>query len=500
VKKKQYILAIDQGTSSTKTLIIDDAGLVMARASAPLQTNYLADGFVEQDPEAIYQSVCNSVAVCLQQFKQTSGDEQMIIACGISNQRETFIVWDQLGKPLYNAVVWQCRRSLAICERLIESGLQARIKASTGLPVDPYFSGTKLIWLYENNIEVKKAIDEGQAYFGTVDTWLLYKLTKGKSYVTDYTNASRTLFFNLITLSWDIELLQIFGLSKINLPVCAASAFSFGSTNFDGLLQNPIPISALIGDAHAAAFGEGCLTPGSAKATMGTGCSVFMNTGEQLTVDSGDLVTTICFSTANQVFYALEGVIVSCGATMEWLKQSMGLFTDAAETAAMASAVTDNNGVYLVPAFSGLGAPHWDMHRKATISGLSFSANRNHLVRAALESIPYQVMDVVLAMEKITHVQLQQLMVDGGLSANEFVLQFLASLLGKPVANIGLADVSALGAAYLAALQNGIFTSLQQVAGLNKIEKIYHPQKDDQMLTAYAGWSAAVAIGKTVHK
>ena len=352
---KKYILSIDQGTSSTKSLLFDEKGQQVAKGVELLQTTYGNNGFVEQDPEDIYLNVLQSLAKCLDNFKANGGVLNEIAACGISNQRETFVIWDENGKPLHNAVVWQCKRSTGICERLSAAGFGDQVTDTTGLIIDPYFSGTKLIWLYENDEPVRKAIDEGRAYFGTVDTWLLYKLTNGKSYLTDYTNASRTLFFNLRELSWDSALLRLFGLNGIKLPEPKPSSFHFGETTFNGLLTEPLPITAMIGDSHAAAFGEGCFTPGAAKATMGTGSSILMNIGSEPKWSKNGMVTTICWSTANRVDYALEGVIVSCGSTIEWLKNELGLISDSKATEAMANSVPDNNGVYLIPAFSGLG-------------------------------------------------------------------------------------------------------------------------------------------------
>jgi len=491
---KKYILSIDQGTSGTKTLIVDEEGKVLAKASEPLKTNYLNNGFVEQDPEQIFQNVLSSVEKCIEVFVNNGNDVDDIATCGISNQRETFVVWNKEGQPLYNAVVWQCKRSINICERLKEQDLEKTIRQKTGLIIDPYFSATKLIWLHENNDTVRDAIDNGDAFFGTVDTWLAYKLTKGKNYSTDYTNASRTLFFNLSTLSWDNELLTIFGLSKLHLPECKPSSHFFGETNFNGILNNTISITAMIGDSHAAAFGEGCYYPGTAKATMGTGCSILMNIGDEIKYSDNGMVTTICWSTEDKVQYALEGVIVTCGATVEWLRNELEFFSDSKQTEAMAMSVENNNGVYLIPAFSGLGAPHWHMSRKASISGLTFGANKNHIVRAALESIPYQIKDVIVAMEADTKIELNQLMVDGGISSNNFIVQFLADLLNKPVVNIGIADVSALGAAYLAGLQKGIFENIEYLSRLNTGTKIYQPVSNDKMREYYEGWKKVITM------
>jgi glycerol kinase len=491
--ENNYILAIDQGTSSTKTIVFDDQGNVLAKATEPLKTNYDEGGFVEQDPEEIYSNVLTSVKNCLLEFQKNGGDPAGIKTCGISNQRETFVVWNEFGQPLYNAVVWQCKRSVPICQRLIDGGMEAEINQKTGLIIDPYFSGTKLMWLNEHIPLVRATVGERQARFGTIDTWLLYKLTKGKKYLTDYTNASRTLFFNLHTLQWDKELLAKFGLSRLKLAELRPSSSHFGDTDFGGLLPAPIPVMSMIGDSHAAAFGEGCFAPGTAKATLGTGCSILMNIGDKPKTSGNGMITTICWSTEQQVDYALEGVIVSCGSTIEWLKNELGIIADATQTDAMANAVADNNGVYLVPAFSGLGAPHWDMNRKASISGLTFDCNKNHIVRAALESIPYQIKDVITAMQTDAGIQLSELMVHGGLTANQFVLQFLASLLDCAVVRSEMPDISALGAALLAGLKAGIFKDLTAIKKLYAQKSTIENGKfADHINGYYLGWQQAV--------
>ncbi len=489
----RYILAVDQGTSGTKSILFNQKGEAVARGTEALKTYYSEGGGVEQNPKEIYANVLASVQKCLTDFQQKGGRLEAIETCGISNQRETFIVWDQQGEPLYNAVVWQCKRSVNICNRLIKNGLQEKIQSRTGLIIDPYFSGTKLIWLYENQPEVQAAMQQGNALFGTVDTWLLYQLTQGKSYYTDHTNASRTLFFNLSTLEWDQELLEEFHLENLQLPEVKASSAYFGETNFGGLLPQPIAITALIGDSHAAAFGEGCFEPGLAKATMGTGSSILMNIGKELKRSHKGMMTTICWSTEDRTEYALEGVIVTCGATIEWLKNQLGVLEDSKQTEAMARSVADNNGVYLVPAFSGLGAPHWDMNRKASISGLTFDCNKNHLVRAALESIPYQIKDVILAMEEDADITLKELMVDGGLTSNQFVLQFLSNLLDKPVALLTFPEVSALGAAYMAGLKAGVFQNIEELKRLHTSKLMVNPDIESaQVMRNYVGWQMAV--------
>ena len=479
-------------------MIFDHNGSAVAKGSENLQTQYLADGFVEQEPELIYQNVLASVKKCLQEFAAKGFNKNDIAAIGISNQRETFVIWDKNGKPLYNAVVWQCKRSVAICEELKQKGLGQMVNQRTGLVIDPYFSATKLIWLVQNNEDVKNAIKNGEAYFGTIDTWLLYRLTNGMRYATDYTNASRTMLFNINSLHWDAELINEFGLTGINLPQIKFSSDHFGETNIDGSFDSNILITSLIGDSHAAAFGEGCLHTGTAKATLGTGCSILMNIGSRPVRSENGMITTICWSADDRIDYALEGVIVSCGATIEWLKNELNLFSDSKQTAAMANAVEDNGGVYLIPAFSGLGSPHWDMDRKASITGMTFGTTRNHIARASLESIPYQVKDVIVAMEKDAGISLTELNADGGIIANEFVIQFLADLLDKNVATIGMPDISALGAGYLAGLKVGVYKSRDALKDLNATKKIYKPKNRNEVVTkSYNGWQKAIKNGMT---
>lgn len=490
----EFILAVDQGTSGTKAVVFDAEGTVVAKATEPLTSLFPRPGFVEQDPVAIYDNVLAAVRACLTEFQDGPAAELGAIAtCGISNQRETFVLWDELGTPLCNAVVWQCKRSVEMCERLKGTALEGQIKRRTGLIVDPYFSGTKLLWLCENDPYVADTIRAGKAFFGTVDTWLLYKLTSGRRYLTDYTNASRTLLFNLDALDWDRHLLSEYGLADLRLPQAKPSSFEYGVTDFEGLLPTAIPISAMIGDSHAAAFGERCFSPGAAKATLGTGCSILLNTGAKTVASQAGMVTTVCWSTAERVDYALEGIIVTCGATINWLRDSMGMFADSRQTERMALSVEDNAGVYLVPAFSGLGAPHWKMDLRAAIMGLTLGCDKNHVVRAALESIPYQIKDVIVAMEKDSGIELKQLKVDGGITTNRFVMRFLADLLQTDVVNIGIPDVSALGAACLAGLQSGMFRDIGHLEQLNMDRQRYSPRPDAQKAhIAYDGWKRAI--------
>ncbi|TKK67011.1 glycerol kinase GlpK [Ilyomonas limi] len=488
----KYILAIDQGTSSTKSIIFDEKGKAVAKGVEPLNTRYLEHGFVEQDPEEIYQNVLSSLKKCLQDFTAKGNVVESIQAAGISNQRETFVVWDQNGEPLHPAVVWQCKRSVKVCETLQQKGLADTVQQKTGLIIDPYFSATKLIWLFQNEPQVKKAIKNGEAYFGTIDTWLLHKFTNGASYATDHTNASRTLFFNIHSLTWDKELIAAFGLTGIHLPEVKPSAASFGTSTFNGLFQQPIPITAMIGDSHAAAFGEGCFDSGTAKATMGTGCSILMNIGDKPLASQNGMVTTINWSIEGNINYALEGVIVSCGATIEWLKNELQLFSNSSETEVMAGAVDDNSGVYLIPAFSGLGSPYWQMERRASITGMSFGTTKQHIVRAALESVAYQIKDVIAAMQKDTGINLKELMVHGGLTANQFIIQFLADVLNKPVHISTMPDISALGAAYMAGLQIGVYDNMDALRTLANTKKQYAPHDTFLAERSYKGWLNAI--------
>lgn len=496
---KKYILAIDQGTSSTKTILFDESGQAAAKGSVDLKTNYFDNGFVEQNPEAIFQNVLDSVTECLKDFTKKGLNISDIVSCGISNQRETFILWDKDGKALAPAVVWACKRSINICTDLIEKGQNDFIKLKTGLLLDPYFSGTKLLWLLENDSELKQKVTNGEVYFGTVDCWLLYKLTNGTQFKTDYTNASRTLLFNIHTLDWDAEILEKWGLSNLNLPQPCPSSHDFGTVNFGTFLNNgtslSIPITSLIGDSHAATFGEGCFEKGTAKVTLGTGSSIMMNIGDKAVLSNSGMLTTICWSTEDRVDYALEGAIVSCGSTIEWLKNELQLFSSAAETAAMATAINDNAGVYLIPAFSGLGAPHWQMSRKASIEGMTFGTTKNHIVRAALESIPYQIKDVVEAMEKDMQAALKSISVNGGMTQNQFVIHFLADLLGIPLNKQKNPDVSALGAAYLSGLKSGVYESIAQLSEINtkQTEQVLANSNNDLPANGYKGWKEKIA-------
>ncbi|KAA5605333.1 glycerol kinase GlpK [Roseospira marina] len=492
-----FVLAIDQGTSGTKTLIVDGAGRVAAQGRADLPSLYPAPGWVEQDPDAIYDSVLRSAQACLSAFRDRGGRggrDAAIRACGISNQRETFVLWDDAGRPVGNAVVWQCKRSVPLCDRLVGSDVERHLRATTGLILDPYFSATKLAWMVEQDPDLRAAIAAGRVRFGTVDSWLLHRLTGGRAYAADRTNACRTLLFDIHRLSWDQDLLAAFGLEGLRLPDVHPSVHPFGATDLDGLLEAPVPITAMIGDSHAAAFGEGCFHPGEAKATLGTGSSVLLMTGERPIPSQAGMVTTIGWALPDQTMYALEGIIVTCGATLTWLRDQVGLFADSRETEALATAVPDAGGVVLIPGFAGLGAPHWKMAARGALMGLTFGTDRRHIVRAALESIGYQIKDVIAAMERDSALPLHGLRLNGGVTGNRFVVQFIADLLDAPAHTSGVEDVSALGAAFMAGLGSGLYADLGSLAQLTGGGQTYAAGTGRAAAARdYAAWQAMVA-------
>lgn len=479
--KDRFILSIDQGTSSSKVIIVDEKGNIISKASIPIKSSFPQIGYVEQDPLEIYDSVIKAVRTAVKSFSQNH-DPCRIEAIGISNQRETFMLWDDFGFRT-PAIVWQCKRSIEICERLKREGLEEIIRKKTGLTIDPYFSGTKLLHYTENNPQVLDRSDKSKLRFGTIDTWLLYCLTKGKSFMTDSTNASRTLLYNIYEHKWDSALLKIFKAENLLMATIKHSADSFGFSDCDGIIPNKIPIMSMIGDSHAAAFGEGCVREGIAKATMGTGSSIMMNTGDHATSSNDGIMNTICFDYPS-ISYAREGIIVSCGATLRWIKDNIGLFTSYEEMDKLASSVDGSDGVSLLPAFSGMGAPYWKMHAKAAIMGMTFTTTKAHILRAALESIAFQVSDILRIMGKIDILKL-----DGGLTNNRMVMQLIADLTGITVHTIGDPDVSALGAAFLAGLATGLYDSLETVEGFYKPAFIYTPQPlSDTLLSSYSTW------------
>lgn len=487
---ENYILSIDQGTSGTKAIIFSEKGEVVSKATEPLKSYYPEVGFVEQDPEEIYRNVIAAVGKCYSNFRQSYPEsDHNLISCGISNQRETFVVWDQDGKPLHNAVVWQCKRSSEICTQLEEQQLGDMITSKTGLIIDPYFSATKVSWLYQNNADFKKAVDNKKAFFGTIDAWLLFRLTKGEKYCTDHTNASRTLFYNIYELTWDTDLLEVFGLKDIRLPEVKPSASHFGSSDFEGVFNSSLPITGMIGDSHAAFFGEECYEQNMAKATLGTGSSILWNAGKKPNTKNDKIVTTIGWSTSQGVSYAYEGIIVSAGATLEWLKNQLDIFSEHSEIEPMANELPSSEGVYIVPAFSGMGAPYWQKDWKASVHGLTFGTTKAHLVRAALESIAYQIKDVITTIENEKNATLKELKVDGGMTGNKFLLQFLCDSLGKSVVNIGLADVSAYGACLIAGIGASFWKNIDDLPVISsENRKTFQPEHRTELDENYAVW------------
>ena len=445
----------------------------------PLTSHYPQEGYVEQTGKELYDSVLEAVAASVDQAEKNGYSRNEISCAGVSNQRETFILWDKNGTPLHNAIVWQCKRSIEICLELKEAGHESKIRSKTGLFIDPYFSGTKMAWLVRNNPDIARAVKEGEACFGTIDSWLLYRLTEGREYKTDYTNASRTMLFNIRELKWDTELLEILGLKGLNLPEALPSSTHFGSSDFDGLFSSPLPITGILGDSHAAAFGERCFASGDAKATLGTGSSILMNTGDIVEPEKTSMVSTICWSTADKVSYALEGIIVSCGSTLNWISSSLGFFESGKRADEIALSLKDNGNVYLVPAFSGLGAPWWKMEAKGQIHGLTFGSDKRHIVRAGLESIAYQLADVINAMKTDCGSDLNSLQIDGGISSSPFVSPLMASLLPLELYRCTLKEASALGAALIAGLGCGVYNSVDEIRELpynrEQIEKITDP-------------------------
>jgi len=497
----KYILAIDQGTSGTKSLVFSSEAKPMAKGYTSLRSQFPQTGFVEQDPEEIYQTVLSSVKECLKEFTKRGLSISDIHTCGITNQRETFLLWDHYANPLTEAVVWQCKRSVEVCQRLKQQGWELEIRERTGLLIDPYFSGTKLLWLIENEYGLKEKMDAGEVYFGTVDTWILYRLTGGKSYLTDVTNACRTMLFNINDLEWDSYLAEQFGLDSLNLPGVVHSGFDFGETTFEGLLDRPIPIEGMIGDSHAAAFGERCFEKGTAKATLGTGSSILMNTGDERFATVQGLLGTLCWSTHETVAYGLEGAIVSAGSTLEWLKNQLGLFEDASQIREICREVGTSGGVMILPAFSGMGAPFWNMDVRGKIAGLTFGSDKRHVIFAAVESIPFQIKAVIDTIHEAAGIELKELNADGGISKNELVMQMLSDLLKIKVNNPGFEDVSAWGTATIAGLKNGIFRSMDHLCELQHKVKVYTPGTGTtEIEQSYQRWNNWIVHELEQHK
>ncbi len=488
INGKKYILAIDQGTTSTRAILFDRELHIVQSAQKEIAQYFPHPGWVEQNAMEIYAS---AAAVISEVIAASGVEESEIAAIGITNQRETTIVWDkETGRPICNAIVWQCRRTADVCSAIKESGFAQTIQQKTGLLVDAYFSATKLQWILDHVPGARQLAEDGKLLFGTVDTWLIWKLTEGRAFVTDMTNASRTMLFNIHTLTWDQELCSYFDIPMQMLPRVVSSSEVYGLTLLGDTM---IPVSGAAGDQQAALFGQRCFEKGEAKNTYGTGCFLLMNTGETAFSSEKGLLTTIAIARNGKVQYALEGSIFVGGALIQWLRDQLGLVSEAADTEYFAGKVADNGGVYIVPAFTGLGAPYWDMYARGTIVGLTRGANRNHIIRAALEAIAYQVYDVLTAMTEETGIVLETLNVDGGASANQLLLQFQADICGKPVHRPQILETTALGACFLAGLAVGFFADTDELAKTRAKGQHFVPQMEESVKENYLShWHKAV--------
>ncbi|MGM9651555.1 MAG: glycerol kinase GlpK [Faecousia sp.] len=484
----KYILSLDQGTTSSRAILFDHEQNIVSVAQKEFTQYYPQSGWVEHNPMEIYSS---QYGVMMEAITASGIDVADITAIGITNQRETTVVWDKTtGKPVYNAIVWQCRRTAALCDELRQRGLADYIRKTTGLVLDAYFSATKIKWILDNVPGAREKAQRGELLFGTVDTWLLWKLTNGAVHATDYTNASRTMLYNIHTLQWDERLLRELDIPRSMLPQVCDSSKIYGYCNIQGV---NVPIAGIAGDQQAALFGQCCFQPGDAKNTYGTGCFLLMNTGGTACESKHGLVTTIAIGLGGQAQYALEGSVFVGGAVIQWLRDQMRFIGEARDAEYYAQKVDSTGGVYLVPAFTGLGAPYWDMYARGTIVGITRGTRPEHIIRAAQESIAYQSMDLVDAMEKDTGERLTELKVDGGASRDGFLMQFQADILGRPVRRPVIRETTALGAAYLAGLATGVWESPAQISGLWHCDTTFVPSMAPEHRAGLIhGWSRAV--------
>ncbi|WP_018128063.1 glycerol kinase GlpK [Balneola vulgaris] len=492
--EKKYILSIDQGTTSSRAIIFDHKGKIVALSQKEFKQHFPNDGWVEHDAEEIWHTQQEVIHTALSE-NDIDGNE--IAAIGITNQRETTVVWDkESGKPIYNAIVWQDRRTSDYCDSLKEDGWVEPIKKKTGLIVDSYFSGTKVKWVLENVDGAREKADEGKLAFGTIDSWLVWNLTKGKSHVTDMTNASRTMLYNIREKKWDDELLELMEIPSAMLPeVVESSADIAKAVLMDSKLE--LPITGIAGDQQAALFGQMCLEPGMLKNTYGTGSFIMFNTGEEIIESENKLLTTIAWSINGKVEYALEGSIFIAGAVVQWLRDGLGIIEKSSDIEALAETEEDNGGVFMVPAFAGLGAPHWDQKARGAIYGLTRATTAGHIARAALEGIAYQVRDVLLAMEADSGIEIKELRVDGGATGNNLLMQFQSDILRIPIVRPEILETTALGAAYLAGLAVGFWDSTEELQRLWKEEKKFTPSmKDDEVDQRMKKWNQAVGKSK----
>ena len=494
MQRAQYILALDQGTTSSRAILFDRAGTLHAIARKEFTPLFPQPGWVEQDANEMWSSQAAVMTEVLARAGLSSTD---VIALGITNQRETTIVWDrETGQPIYPAIVWQDRRTTPLCNTLKQQGLETFFRDKTGLVIDPYFSGTKIRWILDNIPNARHRAEAGRLAFGTVDSWLVWKLTQGKKHITDVTNASRTLLFNIRAGEWDQELLEALDIPRQLLPEVHSSSEVYAETSTD-LLATAVPIGGIAGDQHAALFGQMCTTPGMVKNTYGTGCFMLMQTGESPVASRNNLLTTAAWCVDNRTQYALEGSVFIAGAVVQWLRDGLGIITSSSEVETLAASVPGTDGVYLVPAFSGLGAPHWDPYARGALLGLTRGSTAAHIARAALESIAYQSLDVLTAMEADAGIRLTQLRVDGGATVNNLLMQFQADILGVPVVRPKIAETTALGAAYLAGLAVGYWKDPGEIATQWQIDHVFEPAlSPERREELRAGWTKALDRAK----
>jgi glycerol kinase len=483
-------MALDQGTTSCRAILFDRQGNAVGSAAKEFRQIYPQPGWVEHDPLEIWQCQLEVIYTVLKNFNASAED---IAAIGITNQRETVVVWDRhTGQPVGNAVVWQCRRTAPICEDLKQRGLGEMIQQKTGLIIDAYFSGTKIKWILDQHPGLRERARQGDILAGTIDTWLIWNLTGGESHVTDYSNASRTMIYNIRDLHWDEELLQLLDIPSVMLPEVKPSSGYLGTTDA-ALFGAEIPITGAAGDQQSALFGQACFETGTAKNTYGTGCFLLMNTGDKEIMSSHNLLTTIAWGIGGKVEYALEGSVFVAGAAVQWLRDELGLIKTSSESEEMALAVPDTQGVYMVPAFVGLGAPYWDMYARGSLFGITRGVNRNHIVRAVLESIAYQTRDILSVMEEDSGIQLASLKVDGGASANNFLMQFQSDILGVQVVRPANVETTAQGAAFLAGLEAGVWQDKKEIESVWQAGREFAPQMEESRRNdKYMQWKRAV--------
>ncbi len=487
---EKYIMALDAGTTSNRCILFNEKGKMCSVAQREFTQYFPKPGWVEHDPDEIWAS---QLGVAVEAMNMIGATAEDIGAIGITNQRETAIVWDKnTGAPVYHAIVWQCRRTSEYCDFLKEKGFTNKFQEKTGLVIDAYFSATKVKWILDHVPGARKKAENGELLFGTVETWLIWKLTKGAVHVTDYSNASRTMMFNIHTLEWDEEILEELNIPKSMLPKAKPSSWIYGMTD-PSFFGGEIPIAGAAGDQQSALFGQTCFTPGEAKNTYGTGCFLLMNTGEKPVFSKNGLVTTIAWGLDGKVTYALEGSIFVAGAAVQWLRDEMKMIDQASDSEYMAKKVKDTNGCYVVPAFTGLGAPHWDPYARGTMVGITRGVNKYHIIRATLESIAYQVNDVLTAMKGDSFINLAALKVDGGASANDFLMQTQADIINAPVNRPQCVETTAMGAAYLAGLAVGYWADKEDVIKNWKIDKTFKPSiKEEDRAGRIKGWNKAV--------